>query len=120
MMKCPVCDTVLVDNSASCPICSAEFEVDEGGEVVAQSKVVARSNGGALIGGGWALVAGSVLLYLLAETSGASSRSLDGLATSWRLALLSGAMFQIGLFLAIAGVIVRAIWFLPGDQSKQL
>lgn len=120
MLKCPKCGTRVEDTAAVCWNCAAEFERDESGMIVpdetpVERETITRPHGGSLMGGGWALIAGSVLLYLLAGTSGGS---LEAMATSWTLILLSGGLFQIGLFLAIAGIIVRAIWFLPGEDTK--
>ena len=38
----------------------------------------------------------------------------------FRFLLGSAALFQLALFLGVAGIIVRAIWFLPGQDKKQL
>jgi len=122
MMKCPQCDSLVEDHAKSCWNCFAEFEISEGGGGAAANdsdQPLIRPNGGALMGIGWALVAGSILVFFLGGSTGSGARSTSGAAAGWLLILLSGAMFQVGLFMALAGTIVRAIWFLPGEDRKK-
>jgi hypothetical protein len=122
MMKCPICESLVENDAATCWNCSAEFVVSETGNTVAQDDgvVVTRSNGGALIAGGWVMIVLAALGLLLGVTTLASPRSVSGAASSWFLTVASVAIFQIGLLLAIAGYIVRAIWFLPGEEQKRI
>ena len=71
-----------------------------------------RPDGSVLIFLGSTLLVIAVILFVIAVSEARS------LASSWVLTLVGGGLFQLGLVLALAGAIVRAIWFLPGDDTK--
>ncbi len=122
MMKCPICESLVENDAATCWNCSAEFVVDKSGGTVTQDEglLVKRSNGGAMIAAGWVMIVLASFGLLFGVTTLSSPRSVSGLATSWFLTVASAGIFQIGLLLAITGYIVRAIWFLPGEEQKRI
>ena len=71
---------------------------------------------------------GQVLLIIAAWASLAGAAALMGGFFSPRSEdahrilyfVLAGALLNLALFTGIAGIIVRAIWFLPGDEQKSL
>lgn len=119
MPNCPSCRAEVERGVPNCPSCGAQFhwpEVSAAGATYLPAEHE-RPDGGTLMGTGAACaVIGAVafLIALMKEVDG-----LDGLATQWTLTLLVGALFQLGLFLGVAGVIVRPIWFLPGEETKR-
>lgn len=127
MPNCPKCRADVEYGVANCPGCNSEFRWPDrpagaGGADAAADvpPAMRRPDGTALIGGGAALLAAAVLAFLIAisiDTDGYGGA--DRIATQWLLTLAAGAMFQVGLFLALAGALVRAIWFLPGEELKR-
>ncbi len=69
-----------------------------------------------LVLGSVALIVSAVLLVI--AISSASHPTYTATIGSLLLNWAANGVFAIGLALILAGCIVRAIWFLPGDETK--
>ena len=76
-----------------------------------------RPTGEALLGWGWSAIMGGLLLGLIGLAMDATDYSgIDPETFALKVAalIISAALLNIGAFLAMGGIIVRALWFLPG------
>jgi hypothetical protein len=84
--------------------------------------VAGRPTGTPLILSGWLGIVAAAVLAVCAIPSSSGRVDLADLSAiprSMILLNLAGDALWAGFFLLLAGCIVRAIWFLPGDGTKQ-
>lgn len=73
-----------------------------------------RPDGSGLLGGGWlAIISGAILMFFGMIIEVDSYSVAEDLSLKLALLMLGGALVNIGVFLAMGGLIIRAIWFLP-------
>jgi hypothetical protein len=136
--QCPKCQCLVPIGAEACGLCGFDAESPAVPKVIAASHdgpesklhdvdakinaTIRRPHGGGLMKGGIALIILALLLTLVAagtETARYGEVDIGLVAHQALLTLAAGGVFQLGLVLALAGAIVRAIWFLPGDDSKR-
>jgi hypothetical protein len=126
MKSCIDCGAEAADEALSCSECGRAFSYVAGGYAEADSEAVdgasrQRPDGGLLLTLGGvclALAAALLLVALMQDNASPYGDRLEGAAREWLLSLVAGAVFQLGLVLTLAGAVIRAIWFLPGDETK--
>jgi|SRR5215217_2728347 len=113
MKECPRCGAHLDDQIETCTYCGRNLDGEAPSVTLQtpQAEAFRRPTGGTLIASGAALGFLGAILFLIAIA--------EDSAGSFALVLLAGASFQLGLFLGLAGAIIRALWFLPGDELKE-
>ena len=125
MKSCLNCGVDAPDEATNCAVCGRAFAYVPGGKVSDNSEMPVdtgwkRPDGKVLLACGWTALAVGLLLLLMSFSTGTSSYGeIDpaALAAKWNLLIGGGGLLQIGIFLVIAGTIVRAIWFLPGKDD---
>lgn len=70
-----------------------------------------------LIAGILLVIAGAVL-YIVAGQVETSSRFIPNALSNWRLVVVAVSLFLAGIFMLMTAAIVRAIWFLPGEDRQ--
>jgi hypothetical protein len=125
MKKCPNCGVSTADDAASCANCGQSLaSVEPVASAPGAGKVRRRPDGTTLIGFGGLSIGLSVILLLIFLFS--RGNGSPGMAYyygsgggSWFLALLAQGLFSIGILTTLTGAVVRALWFLPGPDSKR-
>jgi hypothetical protein len=112
MKECPRCGAQLDDEVQACTYCGRNLDGEPASvaTLAVQPEAYRRPDGSTLIGSGITLGALGAILSLVAASS--------DLLGAWAMVILAFACFQLGLFLGVAGLIIRALWFLPGDELK--
>ena len=127
MKNCINCGAAAPNNAPACGQCGRAFAFVSGGraqevQLPDISGLRERPDGSRLLTLGWVFLALGVLMFVLAISSTGRSTyydpDLDALARQWTFTMLSGGFFGLSLVLLLAGLIVRAIWFLPGPDYK--
>jgi len=122
MLKCPACDAYNPAGSTSCAACDAPMPGAEE-EADPRAAPAQRPTGSLLMVLGWIAVAaagGLSILGLSARTPSAMGEpAFNATAGSSLFLGLAGDALWAGFFLLLAGSVVRAIWFLPGDETRK-
>jgi hypothetical protein len=124
MPKCPVCDSENPAGSVACGECFAPLgDGDAGAQGSGGPRAgrAQRPTGKPLIAGGCFAGAFGAFLTVKAVIDRHPAGDLsDPVAISQSDQLLNVAYYALwaGLLLFLAGCIIRAIWFLPGDDGK--
>ena len=125
MPKCPFCDTDNPAGSVACGGCFAPMPAsadDAHPGSLPLPPRAQRPTGRALtIGGGLAGGFGFILaMFGLSVGAHSADRSdIEAMSRSHQYLSLAGDALWVGFFLLLTGCIVRAIWFLPGDDTKK-
>jgi hypothetical protein len=81
-----------------------------------------RPDGTTLMGlGGMSIGLAVILLlfFMFSRGNGSPGMAYYGSGGgSWLLAILAQGLFSIGILALLTGAVVRALWFLPGPDSK--
>lgn len=128
MRQCPKCSDGIEDSESVCPSCghrSAPLQADEP-DVLADpipgtgtpATMRVRPDGKGPITIGWIALALAGMLVLLTFIT--PTDTLEAGATKWMMLVMSGVLFQLFLLFWGIGSIIRAIWFLPADASRNL
>jgi len=124
MPLCPVCESYNAEGVETCAACSAPMSspaIPRPSGEVRSVTLARRPTGMPLIVAGWVAIAiGAVLgLWAFIERRPVSyAGDMDAAAWSLQLQAVAGLVLWVGFFLLLTGCIVRAIWFLPGAESK--
>jgi hypothetical protein len=124
MPLCPVCDSYNAEGVENCGACSAPMSSPAILSPPGEGRSVSdarRPTGMSLIVAGWVAVAigASLGLWGLIERRPATyAGDMEAVASSMQLRALAGQLLWVGFFLLLTGCIVRAIWFLPGADTK--
>lgn len=107
MKHCLNCGTEADNDAASCLECNRPF-ASTGGMGEPGAAYASRPTGQLQLN----LAAAFAILTLVA--------GLAALETSyqWAAVILAGAFFSLALILWLTGMVLRAIWFLPGDDTR--
>jgi len=120
MKKCPNCSVTSADDAVSCANCGQSLAAVRQAEPAPGKALRRRPDGTTLMGLGGLGIGISVLL-LLFFTMSRGSESYGAYYSgggSPVLALLAQGLFSLGVLMLLTGAIIRAIWFLPGPDSK--
>ena len=125
MKKCPNCGVSTADDAASCANCGQSLaSVQPVAAAPGGGKLRRRPDGTTLLGLGGVSIGLSVILLLLFLFS--KGNGSPGMAYYYGsgggsplLALLAQGLFSIGILTLLTGAVVRALWFLPGPDSKK-
>jgi hypothetical protein len=127
MKNCMDCGTPAPDEAPACEQCGRKYAFVSGAsssDFTADdvSELRERPDGGRLLTLGWILLALGVVMFVVAISSTGRSTyygpDLDAMARQWTFTMISAGLFGLSLVLLLAGIIVRAIWFLPGPDYK--
>jgi hypothetical protein len=81
-----------------------------------------RWNGGSFFIAGFVSLGLALVLYFFAVNTNTSAYMSDpgAIETQLRLFIFGHGFIGLSVFLLSMGCIIRAIWFLPGDEEKAL
>lgn len=120
MKYCIRCGAAASDEAASCPACGNAYGPAAPAPVL-PPVVRDRPDGTVLIVMGWTGIGFGAFLFLiaLAQASGRyRRRDFDDLVGGTIMTVLGSSLFHIGVLLLLVGLVIRAIWFLPGPDRK--
>ena len=127
MKNCIECGAAAPDDAPACTQCGRKFSFVSGmtsadSPVSTIAGLRERPDGSRLLLLGWIAMALGVILFFVSLSGTPRSTyygpDIDELARQWMFATMSAAFFGLSLVLLLAGIIVRAIWFLPGPDFK--
>jgi hypothetical protein len=124
MPMCPVCDSYNAEGVEICAACSSPMSSDPVSPAAAgagSAPLAHRPNGTPLMVGGWVGVAiGAALGFWGHAVRGPAAAIGDSAGLDWsnQLLALAATLLWVGFAALLTGCIIRAIWFLPGSETK--
>lgn len=122
MKSCMNCGADAPDDAGECAACGRPFSYvavtgNESAPISSNRTMRRRPDGSLLLGlgAGSMGIAATALLIAMSQSARTFGSVGGQLLSTW----IAGGLFQLGLVLLLAGAIVRAIWFLPGAETKE-